>query len=146
MEICDSVSSTGQNRVMQRALTGPGQCREQVVKDREHWRRWRCIGEAWRKDCVQLESPGLGLWLLLWDKYKAIGEFGTKEKYKHPCVLPRFLLLCSKVICWRGIYRGRRREARQWRWPHTAGVRTAGFGPAEMKELRHVKTLDDFWR
>ena len=40
---------------------------------------------------------------------------------------------------------GRHREARQKMVMHSR-TETAGFGPAEMKELRHVKTLDEFCR
>lgn len=54
------------------------------------------------------------------------------------------LLLCCKVICWRGLQADAERPDR--RWPRTPGVRLQGFAAAEMKELRHVKTLDEFWR
>lgn len=97
-------SKQGQNRVMQRAWP-LGAMQSRWVKDREHWRRWRCIGEAWRKDCVQLESPGLGLWLLLWDKYKAIESLEQREKYKHPCVLTRFLSCSAPRLYAEGDYR-----------------------------------------
>ena len=100
-------SKQGQNTMMQRAwLLGSkqraGGWRREDTGDRGGGgASERLEGRAVCSLKVQL----LGLWLWLRNKYKAIGEFGTKEKYKHLCVPIRFLSCSAARSYAEGDYR-----------------------------------------